>query len=297
MVRDRILLVDEDPNVLTSFKTMLEERGFEVETAQDRGQALSHLSRKSFSVLITEYLLEHADTRDIIHRVKTTSPEMFVIVVTGAAIDEILHEELVDLGISDLFIKPFPIEGLVIAVKKALRTRHLAMGAKRLRKQLNLARIRFRETSEGYLLDPLTGSPECQIYNDRYLKDRLNRELKRARRHNRYLSLMLLSLTSPEKVKGLGPRKTDRYLIEMAKVVRENIRAEDTVARHHQGFALILPETESDGTTCVIRRLKDLIQGHPPFLSDPQFKKLNRRLNFTSYSYPEQLEIPILDGP
>jgi len=297
MVRDRILLVDEDPNVLTSFKTMLEERGFEVETAQDRGQALSHLSRKSFSVLITEYLLEHADTRDIIHRVKTTSPEMFVIVVTGAAIDEILHEELVDLGISDLFIKPFPIEGLVIAVKKALRTRHLAMGAKRLRKQLNLARIRFRETSEGYLLDPLTGSPECQIYNDRYLKDRLNRELKRARRHNRYLSLMLLSLTSPEKVKGLGPRKTDRYLIEMAKVVRENIRAEDTVARHHQGFALILPETESDGTTCVIRRLKGLIQGHSPFLSDPHFKKLNRRLNFTSYSYPEQLEVPILDGP
>ena len=297
MVRDRILLVDEDPNVLTSFKTMLEERGFEVETAQDRGQALSHLSRKSFSVLITEYLLEHVDTRDIIHRVKTTSPEMFVIVVTGAAIDEILHEELVDLGISDLFIKPFPIEGLVIAVKKALRTRHLAMGAKRLRKQLNLARIRFRETSEGYLLDPLTGSPECQIYNDRYLRDRLNRELKRARRHNRYLSLMLLSLTSPEKVKGLGPRKTDRYLIEMAKVVRENIRAEDTVGRHRQGFAFILPETESDGTTCVIRRLKGLIQGHPPFLSDPQFKKLNRRLNFTSYSYPEQLEIPILDGP
>ena len=294
MVRDRILLVDEDPNVLTSFKTLLEERGVEVETAQDRAQALSHLSRKSFSILITEYLLEHLDTRDIIRRVKISSPETNIIVVTGAAIDEILHEELLDLGISDTFFKPFPIEGLVIAVKKALRTRQLVMGAKRLKEQLQLAKTRFREAADGYPWDPLTGSPECQIYNDRYLRDQFNRELKRARRHNRYLSLMVLSLTSPEKVKGLGPRKTDRYLVEIARVVRPNIRAEDTVGRHDQGFAFIFPETKGDGTKCVIQRLKGLIRGHPPFCADPQFKQLNRQLKFTSYSYPEQLEIPIL---
>ncbi len=295
MVRDRILLIDEDHNLLTSFKTLLQESGFEVELAQDREQALSHISRKSFSVLITEYLLQHVDTRDIIHRVKVTSPETYIIVVTGAAIDDILHRELVDLGIGDLFIKPLAIEEMIIAVKKALRTRQLAMGVKRLRKQLNSARMRFRETSEAYLLDPLTGSSECQIYNDRYLRDRLNRELKRARRHNRHLSLMILSLTSPEKVIRLDPKKTDRYLIEMARVVRGNIRAEDTVARHHQGFALILPETESKGTESVMQRLKDLIQAHPPFLSDPHFEELNRQLRFTSYSYPEQPEPPTLD--
>jgi diguanylate cyclase (GGDEF)-like protein len=294
MVRDRILLVDEDPNVLASFKTLLEERGFEVEVAQDRSQALSHLSGKSFSVLITEYLLEHIDTRDIIRRVRNTSPETNIIVVTGAAIDEILHEELIDLGITDLFFKPFPIEGLIIAVKKGGRTRQLAIETERLKNQLRLARTRFREASDGYLLDPLTGSPECQIYNDRHLRNQFNRELKRARRHNRYLSLMMLSLTSPEKVRGLGPKKTDRYLVEMAKIVRRNVRAEDTVGRHARGFALILPETESGGTECVIQRLKGLIEGHSPFLADPQFRQLNRRLSFTSYCYPEQLEIPIL---
>jgi diguanylate cyclase (GGDEF)-like protein len=295
MVRDRILLTDEDPNLLTCLKTLLEERNLEVETAQDRSQALRHLSRKSFSVLITEYLLEHNDTRDIIRQVKTTSPETYIIVVTGAVIDDILHEELVDLGVSDLFIKPSPIEDIVIAVKKAVRTRQMAMRVKRLREQFRAARTQLREASEGYLLDPLTGSPECQIYNDRYLWDRFNRELKRARRHDRYLSLLLLSLTSPEKLKGVGPRKTDQYLIEMAKVVRENIRAEDTVARHQQGFALILTETESKGTKSVKQRLKGLIQAHSPFLSDRQFEQLNRRLNFKSYSYPEQPEIPTLD--
>jgi len=297
MVRDRILLIDEDHNLLTSFKTLLKEYGFEVETAQDRDQALSHLSRKSFSVLITEYLLQHADTRDVIRQVKVTSPETYIIVVTGAAIDDILHGELVNLGIGDLFIKPFPIEDMIIAVRKALRTRQLAISIKRLKEQLHAARAQVRETSELYLLDPLTGSPDCQIYNDRHLRDQFNRELKRARRHNRSLSLLLLSLTSPEKVKGLDHKKTDRYLIEMAKVVRENIRGEDLVARHHQGFALILPETESRGTRSVMQRLRGLIQGHPPFLSDPQFHELNRQLNFTSYSYPEQLEIPTLDGP
>ncbi|NIS62564.1 MAG: response regulator, partial [Proteobacteria bacterium] len=295
MVRDRILLIDEDPNLLTCVKTLLEEKNFEVETAQDRNQGLSHLSRKSFSVLITEYLLQHLDTRDIIHRVKTTSPETYIIVVTGAIIDDITHEELVDLGVSDLFIKPYPIESMVIAVKKALRTRQMALGFKRLRKQLHATRTRFREAREGYLLDPLTASPECQIYNDRYLRDRFNRELKRARRHDRYLSLLLLSLTSPQKAKGLDPRKTDQYLIEMAKVVRKNIRAEDTVARRHQGFALILPETASKGMDSVKNRLAGLIQTHSPFLSDPQFQRLNRKLSFASYSYPEELEIPTLD--
>lgn len=295
MVQDRILLIDEDPNVLRSFTTLLEESGFEAESAQDRNQALAHLARKSYSVLITEYLLEHVDTRDIIRRVKTASSETYIIVVTGAVIDEILHEELVDLGVGDLFIKPLPIEDVTIAVKKALRTRQLAMRVKGLRKQLNVARTRLEETVEGSLLDLLTGSPECQIYNNHHLRDRFGRELKRARRHNRYLSLTLLSLTTPEKVRGLGARKTDRYLIEMARVVRGNIRAEDTVGRHRQGFALILPETESAGSECVVRRLKGIIQAHPPFLSDPQFKKLNRQLTFTSYSYPEQLEIPTLD--
>jgi len=295
MTRDRILLIDEDPNLLACLKTLLEERNLEVETAWDRSQALDHLSRKSFSVLITEYLLEHIDTRHIIRRVKTTAPETYVIVVTGAVIDDILHEELVDLGVSDLFIKPYSIEGMVIAVKKALRTRQMALGVKRLRKQLHVTRTRFREASEGYFLDPLTGSPECQIYNDRYLRDRFNRELKRARRHDRYLSLLLLSLTSLQKVKELAPRKTDQYLIEMAKVVRENIRAEDTVARRHEGFALILPETESKGTESLKQRLKGLIQAHSPFLSDPQFEQLNRRVTFSSYSYPEQLEIPTFD--
>jgi diguanylate cyclase (GGDEF)-like protein len=295
MVRDRILLIDEDPNLLTCLKTLLEERNFEVETAQDRSQALNHLSRKSFSFLITEYLLEHIDTRDIIRRVKTTSPDTYIIVVTGAVIDDILHEELVDLGVTDLFIKPCPIEGMIIAVKKAFRTRQMALGVKRLRKQLHLTKTRFREASQGYLLDPLTGSPECQIYNDQYLRDRFNRELKRARRHDRDLSLLLLSLTSLEKVKGLGTRKTDQYLMEIARVVRKNIRAEDTVARRHQGFALILPETESKGIEAVMHRLKDLIQAHPPFLSDPQFEQINCQLNFSSYTYPEQLEIPTLD--
>ena len=295
MVRDRILLTDEDPNLLTCLKTLLEERNFEVETAQDRDQALGHLSRKPFSVLITEYILEHCDTRDIIRRVKATSPETSIIVVTGAVIDDILHEELVDLGVSDLFIKPFPVEDMVIAVKKALRTRQLAVRAKKLREQLHSTKTRFREASEGFLLDPLTGSPDHQIYNSRYLKDRFHGELKRARRHDRYLSLLLLSLTSMEKVKGQVPRKTDQYLIEMAKVVRENIRAEDTVARQHQGFALILPETESKGTESLMQRLKGLIQAHPPFLSDPQFQRLNRQLSFSSYTYPELLEIPTFD--
>jgi GGDEF domain-containing protein len=98
-----------------------------------------------------------------------------------------------------------------------------------------------------------------------------------------------------EKVKGQVPRKTDQYLIEMAKVVRKNIRAEDTVARQRQGFALILPETESKGTESLTQRLKGLIQAHPTFRSDPQFQRLNRQLSFSSYTYPEHLEIPTFD--
>jgi len=295
MARDRILLIDEDRNVLTSFKTLLEEKNLVVETAEDGNQAFDQLSRTSFSVLITEYLVKHIDTRDIIRRVNTTSPETYIIVVTGAAIEEVLHEELVDLGVGDLFIKPTHVEDILIAVKKALRTRQLTLSVKRLREQVDTTRKRLREASLGYLLDPLTGSPECQIYNDRYLKDRFDRELRRARRHDRDLSLLLMSLTALENVKGLGPKKADQYLVEMARVVRRNVRAEDTIARRHQGFALILPETESKGTESVKQRLKGLIQEHTPFQSDPQFKQLNRRLTFTTYSYPEQLELPALE--
>jgi diguanylate cyclase (GGDEF)-like protein len=103
-----------------------------------------------------------------------------------------------------------------------------------------------------------------QLYNWRYMQQVLRRETKRALRGNRPLSLLFVDLDGFKSINDShGHLFGSRALVESASVIRASARETDIVARFGgDEFALVLPDTASDGAVSVGERIRDRLAAH-----------------------------------
>lgn len=108
--------------------------------------------------------------------------------------------------------------------------------------------------------DDLTG-----LYNSRYLNQVLRREIKRAVRSGRPLSLLFVDLDGFKSINDThGHLAGSRALIEAGLVIRASARETDVVARFGgDEFALVLPDTGARGAVAVAERIRERIAIHP----------------------------------
>jgi diguanylate cyclase (GGDEF)-like protein len=102
------------------------------------------------------------------------------------------------------------------------------------------------------------------LYNSRYLNLVLRRETKRASRSGRPLSLLFIDLDGFKAVNDThGHLFGSRALVEAAAVIRSSARETDIVSRFGgDEFAIILPDTGSEGAFAVGARVRDKIAAH-----------------------------------
>lgn len=109
------------------------------------------------------------------------------------------------------------------------------------------------------ITDGLTG-----VSNKRYLTETLERELPRAQRHDRKLSLLMIDIDHFKNVNDTyGHLAGDSVLKELAADLREKLRPEDTFARYGgEEFVVVLPETPLEGAIDTAERLREVAQNH-----------------------------------
>ena len=103
-----------------------------------------------------------------------------------------------------------------------------------------------------------------QLYNSRYLSQVLRRETKRASRSGRPLSLLFIDLDGFKSINDThGHLYGSRALVEAAGLIRLSARETDVVARFGgDEFALILPDTGSEGAAAVGERIRERVNAH-----------------------------------
>jgi len=116
-----ILLLEGKRNILWPSKTFLEERGYDVHTARSQKEAIDQIDRHHFSALITEYIIEGATTLKFVRQVKSVNPESYVLLLTNVNLDRKTHEEVIAAGVDDYFVKPFPLEKILVHLEKGMR--------------------------------------------------------------------------------------------------------------------------------------------------------------------------------
>ena len=110
-----------------------------------------------------------------------------------------------------------------------------------------------------------------QVWNRRYFMEQLGRELGRARRYKRPLSLILLDLDHFKKINDrYGHLAGDLVLKQLATVLRTNLRQEDVIGRFGgEEFTVLLPELDREGALQLAEKLRRLIEGSRfPFEQD-----------------------------
>jgi diguanylate cyclase (GGDEF)-like protein len=110
------------------------------------------------------------------------------------------------------------------------------------------------------IIDGLT-----QIHNKRYLHEALEREVIRARRHERALCVLMFDIDFFKRINDqFGHLAGDYVLRELARVVQERIRRDEVFARYGgEEFAIVLPETPLEGARKLAENLRVRIAEHP----------------------------------
>jgi diguanylate cyclase (GGDEF)-like protein len=101
-----------------------------------------------------------------------------------------------------------------------------------------------------------------QIYNKRYFLETLEREISRAHRYHRDLSLIMFDIDYFKKVNDThGHLAGDAVLKQLASVLKARIRREDIMARYGgEEFAIILPEIGVSNALTFAEKVRKLIE-------------------------------------
>jgi DNA-binding response OmpR family regulator len=79
-----VLLVDDDRGILRTFTRILQRAGYEIETAENGGEAMKKMRARSFDVALIDVILGDSDGLDILREIRENFPGTIRIVITGA---------------------------------------------------------------------------------------------------------------------------------------------------------------------------------------------------------------------
>jgi two-component system, OmpR family, KDP operon response regulator KdpE len=147
-VSTRIVVVDDEPNILSTVAPLLRSRGYEVSTAVNGRLALEVIEREQPNLLVLDLGLPDIDGVEVCRRVRETrNIPILVLSARGAEGDKV---RALDAGADDYVTKPFGAEELLARIRAALRRSDSEPATEPIvRGNLVIDRERFRVMRDG----------------------------------------------------------------------------------------------------------------------------------------------------
>ncbi len=115
----RILVVEDEPSILSVLSTLLRSEGHEVEPTLGGDKALKVLESKRFDLMISDIRMSPVDGMELLKIARKDHPDMAVIMVTAYGSVETAVDAMRE-GAFDYVTKPFKVDELLLTVQRAL---------------------------------------------------------------------------------------------------------------------------------------------------------------------------------
>lgn len=115
----KILVVDDEQNILDVIKAYLEKDGFDVITAMDGKSALDIYSNENIHLIVLDLMLPKMTGEEVCNRIRAVSSVPIIMLTAKAEEDEKI--EGISMGADDYLTKPFSVRELVVRVRALLR--------------------------------------------------------------------------------------------------------------------------------------------------------------------------------
>lgn len=232
----KVLIVDDEPQVLRMLGEAVGAFGFEHALAEDGQQALKILEKDpSYSVIITDMTMPSMNGMELLKHINKNYQGIAVIVVSGYT-ELYNYTDVIRAGASDFISKPFNIDELEAKLNRVIR------------EQLLTKKLEYLS-----LCDVLT-----DLYNRRCFDMKLHEEIPRAHRQGYPVFLALIDIDKFKKYNDQeGHQAGDRVLQfigeNLKKCTRENV---DWSFRYGgDEFAVIIPYTTTEQALLIAERI------------------------------------------
>ena len=119
---EKILIVDDDKNILELLRIYLNKEGYETVMAFDGEEAIAVFNEEHPDLVLLDVMLPKLDGWQVCREIRRTSPTpVIMLTAKGETFDKILG---FDLGADDYIVKPFETKEVIARVKAVMRRTH-----------------------------------------------------------------------------------------------------------------------------------------------------------------------------
>jgi two-component system cell cycle response regulator len=277
---ESILIVDDNEDFRSTLVNLLKRKGFVVFGAGDCAEAMEIIRREALALIVSDVRLPgNEDGIQIMSNILKEKGEKVIktLVMTGYA-DKDVPIKAIKLGVDDFIYKPFDISVFLHSIETLIK-------GYRLEKSVDYYKLLS-------ITDGLTNA-----FNHRYFHETAEKEISRAKRYQRPLSLMLIDIDDFKKFNDTyGHLAGDSALRQMVKFFLKTIRSIDLVFRYGgEEFAILCPEQTKDSTLTVAQRLIDELQKEQFQVDEDSYENISVSIGVAAYTKKTESKDQLID--
>ena len=136
-LKPEILVIDDERSIRNVLKDILENEGYNVDTAEDGEEGLELFSNKPYDVILLDIKLPRVDGHEVFEKIHSLNPDIPVIIISGHGNIE-TAANFIKQGAYDYLEKPFDrLDRLMISIRNATEKKKLVSETKRLKKKVS----------------------------------------------------------------------------------------------------------------------------------------------------------------
>ncbi|MFH1867898.1 MAG: response regulator [Candidatus Omnitrophota bacterium] len=118
--KTKVLIVDDDHDVLELLKDLFTKKGYEVECVNSGLEALDFTDKASVDAILLDIKMPELDGIETLGRLKKKKPELPVVILTAYGYDDNFINKALELGAAGYISKNLPLNQIVYAFQTLL---------------------------------------------------------------------------------------------------------------------------------------------------------------------------------